>query len=189
MGKIFCLLGQTSSGKTTVENGLLNEMSDFHSLPSTTTRPMRDYEKQFDPYNFTLEEEFFDFIRDGKLAEYTAYHVDNGDVWFYGTLKKDVTLERNCIKVINPKGYMELRNYYGEDNVIGIYIRCDEKERLLRSIHREKKPNCPEICRRFLSDKNDFKGIEKKVDYIAENNKSLEQTIAEIKSFILSKIH
>lgn len=41
-----------------------------------------------------------------------------------------------------------------------MWIKANDKTRLLRSINREKNPNCSEICRRFLADKIDFSNID-----------------------------
>lgn len=187
MGKIFCILGQTSSGKSTIEKKLLEYFSydnKVQSLISTTTRPMRDYEKQYDPYYFITELDFLNAKKDGQFAETASYRVSNGDTWYYGTLKKDIDLKHNnYIKVVNPCGYRKLVNLYGED-VIGIYIRCKGKIRLLRSLHRESDPNCSEICRRFLSDKEDFKGIANEVNYIVANEGELQTVVEEVAHFI-----
>ena len=44
--------------------------------------------------------------------------------------------------------------------MLPVYIQVDEKTRLLRTLNREKNPDCEEICRRFLADKKDFKNID-----------------------------
>lgn len=191
MRKIYCILGQTSSGKTTLEKELIEELSDkinIESLVSTTTRPMRDYEKQYDPYYFITESEFYELNRNKQLAEHTYYEVASGDLWFYGTLKEHVQQEKTYTKVINPKGYRQLCEYFGKENVIGIYIRCDGKERLLRSLKRETNPSCSEVCRRFLADKEDFKGISDTVDFVVENNKTIGEVVKEVAAFILEQI-
>lgn len=37
-----------------------------------------------------------------------------------------------------------------------IYIHTNDKERLLHILNREEEPDCKEVCRRFLSDKDDY---------------------------------
>ena len=49
-----------------------------------------------------------------------------------------------------------------------VYIYATDKMRLLRSLSREKNPNCHEICRRFLADEKDFDDIN--FAYITFNN-------------------
>ena len=52
-----------------------------------------------------------------------------------------------------------MKNYYGNDRVVPVYIEVDDEKRLERSIKWEKKqpvPNYDEVCRRFLADQKDF---------------------------------
>ncbi len=52
--------------------------------------------------------------------------------------------------------------------VYPVYIACEDKLRLQRSLTREDHPNCEEICRRFLTDLKDFQNIP--FDYITHYN-------------------
>ena len=88
------------------------------------------------------------------------------------------------------KSYEKVRNYYGKDVVVPIYIDVEDGERLIRAIMRErnqKNPSYEEVCRRFLADSKDFAeeklkelGIEKKY-----NNIDLEVCYNEIREMIL----
>ena len=52
-----------------------------------------------------------------------------------------------------------MKNYYGKEAVIPIYIEVENGERLIRAIRREQeqeKPKYKELCRRFLADEEDF---------------------------------
>lgn len=188
--KIICLLGQTSSGKTTLEQKVLRILHkkgyDIIPLTSATTRPMRDYEKQFDPYYFVSDTEFNELVQQGKMAEYSSYKVANGETWYYGTPSGLVDLEKHTyLKVANPQGYRQFINHYGKENVIGIYLYCGEKERLLRSLVREENPNCEEICRRFLSDKASFDGIESEVIASVFNQDNIDVSAEVVVNWIL----
>ena len=44
-------------------------------------------------------------------------------------------------------------------DVYPIFIACEDKTRLLRTLNRETSPDCEEICRRFLTDLSDFEEI------------------------------
>ena len=44
--------------------------------------------------------------------------------------------------------------------VFPVYVKANDKVRLLRSLNREEDPDCEEICRRFQTDKKDFSFIE-----------------------------
>ena len=45
---------------------------------------------------------------------------------------------------------------YEELNILPVWISVNDKERLIRTLNREKNPNCTEICRRFIADYNDY---------------------------------
>lgn len=91
------------------------------------------------------------------MLEYTYF---NG--WYYGTHK--YTLIRNInnninIGVFNPDGIRTLLTK-SDIEILPVWIKTNDKIRLLRSLNREQNPNCEEICRRFLTDKEDFSNIE-----------------------------
>jgi hypothetical protein len=45
-----------------------------------------------------------------------------------------------------------------------MYIDTPDKVRLMRSLQREERPDCHEICRRFLADENDFFDLDFEID-------------------------
>ena len=54
---------------------------------------------------------------------------------------------------------MKLKNYYGEQVLVPIYLQVEAGELLTRALTREKKQETPkyaEMCRRFLADEADF---------------------------------
>lgn len=190
MGKIYVLLGQSSSGKTTIEQELLKQVPKLKQLISTVTRPMRQGEAQNNPYHFVDDDTFKTLIHINDLLEYTYYNTNQG-LWFYGTSKSvnkiDLT-QNDYIKVINPQGLRSLLHKVKRDDVYVIYIETSDKTRLLRSLTREENPDCKEICRRFTADAIDFDGIETVADLIIDNEKNtLEQTVQIIKDIIERK--
>ena len=44
-------------------------------------------------------------------------------------------------------------------DLIPVEVLASDKIRLIRSLNREKNPDCEEICRRFFTDKKDFDNI------------------------------
>ena len=59
------------------------------------------------------------------------------------------------IGVFNPAGVEALLEDPRLD-VFVIEVLVNDKTRLLRCLNRESKPDCTEICRRFLTDEQDF---------------------------------
>ena len=169
MGKIFVVMGKTSSGKDTVYKRVLDSLmlSEGALAPKTvviyTTRPMRPGEQNGVEYFFATEEELQSLREQGKVMEERCFHTVHGP-WYYFTVNDgQIDLEHHSYLMINTlAGFEMIREYYkkdGENIVIPIYIEADPKDRLIRYINREslqKNPNYKEVCRRFLADEEDF---------------------------------
>lgn len=173
MGKIFCLIGKTSSGKDTIAKHLLNEF-DFKSIILFTTRPIRDGEVDGREYHFVNEEELSRLEQDGKVIEKRVYQTAHGP-WTYATIDSQIDLENNNYLTLNTlEGYKKLREYYGKDIVVPIYIWVDLSTRLDRAFIREEKeekPKYKELCRRFIEDEKDFSDNNLFIAEILEENK------------------
>jgi len=169
MGKIFVVMGKTSSGKDTVYKRVLDSLtlSEGALAPKTvviyTTRPMRPGEQNGVEYFFATEEELQSLREQGKVMEERCFHTVHGP-WYYFTVNDgQIDLEHHSYLMINTlAGFEMIREYFkkdGENIVIPIYIEADPKDRLIRYINREslqKNPNYKEVCRRFLADEEDF---------------------------------
>ena len=166
MGKIFVVMGKTSSGKDTVYKRVLDslEAKAGEAAPKTvviyTTRPMRPGETNGVEYFFATEEELQKLREDGKVIEERCFHTVHGP-WYYFTVNDgQIDLENHSYLMINTlAGFEMIRDYYNKEQVIPVYIEADAKDRLIRYINREslqKNPNYKEVCRRFLADEEDF---------------------------------
>lgn len=192
MGRIFCLMGKSSSGKDTIFKKLRekNEL-DLRPVVTYTTRPMRQNETDGVEYFFISEEKLNEYVAKGKVIEKRVYHTIFGD-WYYctiddGQIKLD---EENYLMIVTLEAYNSLKKYFGQDNVVPVYVALDDGVRLERALQREKQevsPNYDEVCRRFLADNKDFSkenlqssGVEKQ--YV---NIDLEKCIEEIIKDIL----
>lgn len=63
------------------------------------------------------------------------------------------------IMITTLEGYEKLRDYFGKDKVVPIYIEVDDITRMERALDRERledKPCVAELCRRYLADEEDF---------------------------------
>lgn len=160
---IVALMGKAGTGKTTILDELCAKHPEYHKIVSCTTRPMRDNEKEGEDYHFLSISQFIEKIMNGDMLEATEF---NG--WHYGTMKSSL-IDGINIGVFNPEGYDCLTQLPMKDvKIIGIYIRCNDKERLIRQLNREFEPNVKEIIRRYQTDEDDF---------IALDNKQLPQVI------------
>ena len=68
---IIVLLGKSGSGKDAMQNLLINYFKKFEIVKLTSTRPMRENEKQGDPYFFTTKDNFLNNLN--NFIEYRKY--------------------------------------------------------------------------------------------------------------------
>ena len=185
-------MGKSASGKDTIYRRLLEckELA-LKTLVPYTTRPIRDGEKNGREYFFT-DIEGLEALRDaGKIIEERVYQTWHGP-WYYFTVNDgQIDLEKgNYLQIGTLEAYVSIRNYFGSDVVIPLYIDLDDGERLQRALNREKtqdEPKYEEMCRRFLGDAEDFReekiaaaGIERRF-----YNDDLERCLKEIAEFIV----
>ena len=191
MGKIFCVIGKSSSGKDTIYESLLEDKSlKLERIIPYTTRPIRDGEAEGREYHFCTEEDVQKLDAAGKIVEMRQYNTVYG-LWKYFTVNDgNIRLkEEDYLLIVTVEGYVMVRDYFGADKVLPIYIEVEDGERLLRAIAREQAQDIPkyeEMCRRFLADSKDFS--EENIKNAGINhrfyNKDLKATIEEIKEYI-----
>ena len=194
MKKIFYIIGKSATGKDTIYKKLLSKYPDrLKSIVMYTTRPIREGETDGVTYNFVTEEKYLKFKESGSIIEERAYETVHG-IWRYFTVKDEqIDLERNNYLIEGVlESFVETRDYFGKRNVIPIYIEVEDGERLTRALKREKMDGnrrYAEMCRRFLSDTDDFSeekikaaGIRKRYE-----NSDLYACMSEIEEFILKK--
>ncbi len=161
MGSIYCIMGKSSSGKDTIFKLLLDKGDlDLKRIVSYTTRPIRSNEKPGDEYNFVSIEEKDKLVEAGKVIEIRKYDTVHGP-WFYFTVDDgQIDLSKNDYIIIGTvESFVKIRDYYGKDAVLPIYIEVDDGVRLSRALERERSqehPKYEEMCRRFLADQQDF---------------------------------
>ena len=160
MGRIYYLMGKSASGKDTLFKRLLEECPGLHRMMLYTTRPRRDGEEEGIEYYFTTEEYLKDLKARGKVIESRTYQTVQGP-WTYATVDDgQICLEeRDYLAIGTLESYEKIRDYYGADLVVPIYITVDDGVRLERALNREQKqkePRYQELCRRYLADEEDF---------------------------------
>lgn len=187
MGKIIFLMGKSASGKDTIYSKLMEDPRlKLKPYVGYTTRPMRAGETDGVEYFFTTEEDLRKFEQSGKLIEKRVYHTVYGD-WFYYSVDNENTdlTAQDYLYIGTLESYLPMRDYYGTDRLLPIYIEVEDGTRLERAIQRERKqkhPGYAEVCRRFLGDCEDFSeekllaaGIERRF-----NNENLEDCLEQI---------
>lgn len=159
MSRIFCIVGKSGSGKDTIYNKILSE-KNLNLVPVIpyTTRPIRANEENGVNYFFVTDEQLQEYQEKDQIIELRQYHTVQG-LWSYFTVKFDVDENMDYILITTLEGVHGITRHYGSKMVHVVYMDIDDKERLLRCIHREseqKNPDYLEICRRYIADHEDF---------------------------------
>ena len=191
MGKIFYIMGKSSSGKDTIYKRLLEDPElELRNIILYTTRPMRQGEQPGREYYFVNEETFRDYEEQGKIIEARTYQTVYGP-WIYFTADDgQIQMEkRNYLGIGTLESYICMKEYFGEENLCPLYIEVEDGERLKRAIHREElqtEPKYAEMCRRFLADEEDFSEENLKRAGIVRRfqNMELESCVNELKNCI-----
>ena len=193
MGRIFYLMGKSSTGKDSFYKQLISdEKLNLKKIVMYTTRPIRAQEKNGEEYFFVNDEKLARLEANGKVIERRSYDTIHG-VWHYFTVFDDqIQLDSQDYVIIGTlESYVASKKYFGEDVLVPIYIEVDDGVRLQRALDRERtqdKPKYKEMCRRFIADSDDFSedhieaaGITKRFE-----NDDFDQCLKEITNYINS---
>ena len=195
MGKIYCVMGKSSSGTDSIYHEIMEKGAlGLKPIIPYTTRPIRDGEQDGREYHFCTEDTVQRLQDAGRIMELRAYNTVYG-VWKYFTVDDErINLSKyNYLYIVTLEGYTKIREYFGADRVVPIYIEVEDGERLMRAIAREQKQDVPkyeEMCRRFLADSADFseeKLVEAGIVRRFSNNDFV-QTVQEVTAYIADEI-
>lgn len=191
MGRIFYLMGKSSTGKDSFYKQLISdEALGLKKIVMYTTRPIRAQERNGEEYYFVNDEKLVRLEAEGKVIEKRSYNTIHG-VWNYFTVcDEQIDLEKHNYVVIGTlESYVACKKYFGEDVLVPIYIEVDDGVRLQRALDRERaqdKPKYREMCRRYLADTDDFSEEQIASAGIALRfeNDDFEKCLAEMKTYI-----
>lgn len=193
MSNIYYLMGKSSSGKDTIYKIIKELHPELKTVTIYTTRPIREGEKNGKEYYFVNEEKLQQLLDDGKVIELRTYDTVHGP-WNYFTVD-DGQFDQDTadyLMIGTLESYQKMREYFGEERIVPLYIEVEDGERLMRALTRErmqKEPKYAEMCRRFLADTEDFSEENLKAVGITERfeNRELEETVRKISERIQQK--
>ena len=159
MGKIFYLMGKSASGKDSIYKKIQSQLPNFTSIVIYTTRPIREGESNGVEYFFVGDSEVEKLQKEGKIIELREYNTVHG-IWKYFTVDDgQFDSEAHLLAIGTLESYVKLKEYFGEEKVVPLYVEVEDGIRLERALTRErsqKQPKYEEMCRRFLADAEDF---------------------------------
>ena len=160
MGKIYYMMGKSSSGKDTLFKEIKRRIPELRTVTLYTTRPVREGEKNGVEYFFVTEDTLDTYVQKGKVVELRVYNTIHG-AWKYATIDDGQVDLRICdyLMMGTLESYGKIRDYYGAENIMPVYVEVEDGERLTRALARERQQDHPryaELCRRFLADTEDF---------------------------------
>ena len=169
---MIVLVGESASGKSSIEKYLVNHYG-YKKVVSYTTRQPRQGEIDGVDYHFIDEDKFIELNGNKFFAETAVY---NG--WHYGTAKEDCANDK--VAVLTPHGLRQISKIKNI-NVVSFYINVPRRDRLIKILQRG--DNIEEAYRRSLSDVGMFDGISDEVTFVINNDgyeKSIETMTKEI---------
>ena len=96
MGRIFYLMGKSSTGKDSFYKQLISdETLGLKKIVMYTTRPIRAQERNGEEYYFVNDEKLVRLEAEGKVIERRSYNTVHG-VWHYFTVcDEQIDLEKD----------------------------------------------------------------------------------------------
>ena len=159
MSKIFYLMGKSASGKDTIYKKVKEQMPELKTIVIYTTRPIREGEQNGREYHFVGDDKLKELQEAGKVIELREYNTVHG-IWKYFTADDgQFDGDDNYLAIGTLESYVKLRDYFGQERLVPIYVEVEDGLRLERALARERMqatPKYEEMCRRFLADAADF---------------------------------
>ena len=179
MNKIVCLVGSSCAGKTTLAALLDKVTGRGRVVTSYTTRQKRPKEVEGVDYYFVSKEEF----GTKDLVERVEY-----DQNFYGLADDAVRkcmgddYKRWAIVVCDINGVRRLKERYGSDNIVPVYISISEQTFSDRLTH----SRSPEDVKRRVAHAKKTNELVKpeEIEYVVENNGTIGYALRELKRVI-----
>lgn len=177
---LVILSGVAGAGKDTIKKEIIKRMENVKSIPSLTTRAVREGDVPGKNYIFLSKEEFEEKIKNDEIYEYDIHHNH-----YYGTSKKILNDESKngiIIKDIDVNGTQVLKDTLKDIKIVTIFLRVPKDELRNRLENRIDQPSEQEIILRL----NRFDYEESKIglyDYVLKND-NLEKAVNIIQKII-----
>lgn len=151
---IVAFFGKSGSGKDSIVRYLSQLYPESNKIIPFTTRPRRSYEVEGKDYFFTTEANFCKMVKEKKMVGISLFNKN----WHYGANIDTIANDKINYGIFNIAAIEQMKSD-ARLLIIPVEVVADDKRRLMRALEREEKPDCYEICRRYLSDYSDYQEI------------------------------
>jgi guanylate kinase len=153
----MCIIsGPSGVGKGTVIQALKAKYPQFVFPISHTTRAIRPGENDGETYHFISESKFKSEIGKGNFLEWARVHQKD----YYGTLKKPIIdalkLGKIIIREVDVQGFHSIRSVIPPENLVTIFLKAENAEKLLERIAKRGKLPEEELKRRMESEQREM---------------------------------
>ena len=182
-GLLIVLSGPSGVGKGTVRKHLFEHYNnDFDFSISMTTREKREGEVEGVDYFFRTNEQFEEYIKEGKLLEYANY-VGN----YYGTpidyVRETMNRGKDVFLEIEVQGALKVKKRMPEG--IFIFLSPPDLDELKQRIE-NRGTDAPDVINQRMDKAREELGLIKYYDYVVEND-SVDAAARKIRSIIESE--
>ena len=147
---IYAIVGQTLSGKSTLVRDLVTA-TGIKQVITSTTRPIREGERDGIDYHFISSEEMDNGNYFGRRDFYTVYREEP---YSYAMNKDDVFPFEDKLIILDPAGLQALKEEVGYRNVTSIFV--DAPIDLLIERGKLRGDSAEEVQRRLHADRDAF---------------------------------
>lgn len=176
---IIVVSAPSGSGKTTIVDSLLGEMTTLVRSKSYTTRAPRALEVNGEDYIFVSKEEFETKIKEGEFLE---YEENFGNC--YGTsvvqIKEALAKGQDIILSIDVKGARRVKKTFPES--ISVFIMPPSREVLEERLKQRKTDGKKEVLLRLEEAEREIAARDE-YDYLIVND-NLKEAVNELKNII-----
>lgn len=177
MHKVYCVLGRTASGKSTIVKETAKDMN-MNILKSYTTREMRN--------NETVQNSDHIFITDKEVDKYRNDMIAYTDRVGYCSFATKNQLFENDFYIINPNGYkdlLEATKDIKDIQLISIMITVPYAENVKRA---KKRGDYKNWLENYIAEDDEFHDFQKSglIHYYLLNNGSIKDSVKKMINII-----
>ena len=164
---LLVLSGPSGCGKSSLVNEILKRNDDIHFSISTTTRELRDGEKEGRDYYYISKEQFKKEIEEGLFLEWAEVHGN-----YYGTsikpIEKALKEGKLVIFDIDVQGHEIVKKRY-DSIMTSLFITTPNKDILKNRLIKRATDKLDVIDNRIVNAKSEMARIEE-YDYLLIND-------------------